>query len=227
MKKYWKKILLAVLIVVLASVLAVTVGEVLTFEALKKNTVALTVIVQGHYAFSLVLFGLVFLATAFFVPGALILTVAGGFLFGVVPGAAYASMFSTLGSALAFLCSRYLIGRWVQRRYARQLKRFNEEILRYGSNYLFALRITPVMPSFLINYLSGLTHMPLRRFVITTFLGITPGAFIYSLAGGQLSSLERPGDIFSSGMLAGFCLIAALALVPVFYARLLRLRRGR
>ncbi len=227
MRKYWKKGLIALLAVTAAVIVAVFAAEYVTFEALKRNSDALADAARQHYGLAVLLLGTSFIAAAFFVPGALVLTVAAGYLFGALPGALYAILFSTIGSSLAFLSSRYLIGHWVQRQYADQLKRFNEEILQYGSHYLFALRITPVLPSFLINYLTGLTHMPLGRFVSATVLGISPGAFLYSLAGGRLSSLESPADILSQDMLVAFCLIALLALLPVLYGRLLRLRRNR
>ena len=106
----------------------------------------------------------------------MILTVCGRFSVRGVPGALYAAAFSTAGSLLAFLLSRHLIGAWVQQRYRRQLGRFNDEIARHGPNYLFVLRVVPVMPSFLINYLSGLPAFRACRFALFSFLGIAPGA---------------------------------------------------
>ena len=80
----------------------------------------------------------------------------------------------------------------MQQRYKKQLKRFNEEIARHGSNYLFVLRVTPVLPSFVINYLSGLTRISPWRFALFSLLGIAPGAVVYSLAGLQLKTHRDP-----------------------------------
>ncbi len=217
MKKYWKKILLYALIAVLLAVLFVTAGELITFEALKQHSDELRAAVHTHYATSVALFALGFIATAFFVPGALVLTLAGGFLFGAVAGALYAAVFSTCGSVLAFLLSRNFLSSWVHERYGRQLVRFHQEIARHGPNYLFVLRVTPVMPSFLVNYLSGVTRIPAGCFALFTFLGIAPGSLVYSLAGVQLQSIQAPGDILSAKVLLGIWLLAVFSLSPVVF----------
>jgi uncharacterized membrane protein YdjX (TVP38/TMEM64 family) len=160
------------------------------------------------------------MTTAFFVPGALILTVSGGFLFGVARGALYGAFFLTAGSVLAFLLSRHLIGEWIQKRYETQLRRFNREVARHGVNYLFILRVIPVMPAFLVNYLSGLTRMSTVRFAVVSFLGILPGAVVYSVAGRQLATIESTDDILSASVLIGFALLAVFALLPVLHAKL-------
>src|SRR6266511_4110949 len=148
MKKHWKKIVLLLFIAALVAFLLATAGELLTFDALKKNSAELARYVEEHYMLSLIIFAAVFVSTSFFIPGALILTISGGFLFGGALGALYASLFSTVGASMAFLTSRYLIGNSIQKHYPRQLARFNKEISRRGSNYLFVLRIIPVMPFF-------------------------------------------------------------------------------
>lgn len=212
-------------ILVLATVLLSAAGELLTFEALKKNGRALADRVEEHYFISVFAFAAAFISTAFFVPGALVLTVSGGFLFGAALGSVYAALFSTAGCILAFLLSRHLIGEWIQKKFGQQFKRFNEEIRRHGPNYLFVLRIVPVMPSFLLNYLAGLTCISTLRFAVATFLGIFPGAIVYALAGRQLSQIERPHDILSGKIIAGFLLLAAFALLPVLYERMRRKQR--
>jgi uncharacterized membrane protein YdjX (TVP38/TMEM64 family) len=223
MKKYSKKIGLVLFVLSFILLLATAPWESLTFESLRKHRGELAAYVENHYAVTLALFAVAFVSTSFIVPGALILTLAGGFLFGTGPGAVYASLFSTAGSTLAFWTSRYLIGAWVQERHRSQLVRFNEEIARYGSNYLFALRVVPVMPSFLVNYLAGLTRITTPRFMVATLGGILPGALVYSMAGRQLASIESPKDILSPPVIIGFALMATLALLPVVYSRVQRL----
>lgn len=227
MKKYWKKISLLLLMMAVIVFVLFTLGDLLTFEALKKNSAELARYVQDHYVVSFLVFAAAFLSTAFFVPGALILTISSGYFFGAVQGALYASLFSTAGATLAFLASRYLIGTWVQTHYKKQLKRFNEEIASHGSNYLFVLRVIPVMPAFLINYLSGLTRILTVRYIIVSFLGIVPGAVVYAMAGRQLATIESPEDILSVNVLIGFSLLALFALMPVIYKRLHRVLQER
>lgn len=227
MKKHWKKAVLAGLFAVLGAYLSFAASEFITFEELKRNSNLLSEIVRRNYLPSVGVLGFCFLTTAFFVPGALLLTIAAGFLFGPVAGALYATAFSTLSSTLAFFLSRHLIGNWVQRRYRGQLRRFNDEIARHGSHYLFVMRVVPLMPSFLINYLSGLTRISAFRFALFSFLGMLPGASIYACAGRQLRLLESPGDILSVKMLIGFLLLAGFALLPVLYRALQRAFRSR
>ncbi len=226
MKKYWKKSLFIALAAFVVSTVLIETGEFLTFAVMKSNSVRLSVYVNSHYLASLLVFACCFVGTSFLLPGALGLTVIGGFLFGTVPGALYACFFSTAGSTLAFLASRHVIGERIQERYGRQMERFNREIDRYGTNYLFVMRIVPVLPAFLINYLSGVTQMPAIRFAAVSFLAMMPGALIYSAAGRELAVIERPQDILSPGIVIGFLFLAGIGLAPVLYARLTR-RTGR
>ncbi len=225
MKKYSKKIFFLLLIIVLVALLISGAAELISFESLKKNGRALTAHVRENYLISVFTFAAAFLSTAFFVPGALILTVSGGFLFGAPFGALYASLFSTAGSTLAFLMSRHFLGSWVQQRFEKQLNQFNKEISRHGPNYVFVLRVLPVMPSFLVNYLAGLTRISTVRFAAATFLGICPGAIIYSFAGSQLSSIETLKDILSVKVTIAFLLLAVFALLPVLYDLIQRATR--
>jgi uncharacterized membrane protein YdjX (TVP38/TMEM64 family) len=227
MKKYWKEGVIVVVLGLLAALLLLRSGDLLTFEKVKENSTLLRDYVSSHYLLSLLLFAVAFLSTAFAVPGALVLTVSGGFLFGTIPGAVYATIFSTIGSLLAFFASRHLIGRWIQNRYEKKLDRFNKEMNAYGPNYLFVVRIIPVMPAFLINYLSGLTPISPVRFTFATFLGIFPGAIVYSLAGSEMQHIQNPGDVLSGRVLIAFLLLALFALVPVILKKVKQARARR
>lgn len=217
MKAHIKKIMLFSIITGLFFFIrASDVSHYLTFENLQKNKEALHGYVEGHYAFSVILYISMYVAsTAFSIPGAAILTLAGGFLFGTLLCAAYVNVGATTGAIMAFLSAKYLIGAWVQNRYRRQLIRFNKEIASYGHIYLLTLRFVPVFPFFLINVLAGLTNVPLRTFLWTTSLGIIPGSLVYAFAGSQLDTIKSARDIFSSRMAAAFILLALLSLLPV------------
>ncbi len=227
MKKYWKKTVFLLFVVGLLALTVAVANEMLTLEALKRNSGKLHQLVQRHYLFAVLVFAAAFFSTAFIVPGTLVLTLGAGYFFGAVQGTVYASLFLTASSTVAFLASRYLIGSWVQRRFVGQLRSFNAEIERHGMNYLFVLRVVPVMPAFVINYLSGLTRISTGRYVIISFLGILPGAVVYSLAGRQLAFIRSTGDIASGGVLIGLLLLAVFALLPVMYRRAHRLFRRR
>ena len=160
-----KRIIL--IVIVLVALIFIWVSEpatYLTFENLKQNREALQHFVNKHYLESALIFIFIFVSTAFIIPGAIIMSVAGGLFYGVLMGTLYINIGSTVGATMAFLASRYLIGQWVQKRYHMQLETFNSEFDRHGTNYLITLRIIPMLPFFMVNYLAGLTRISTKKF---------------------------------------------------------------
>lgn len=221
MNKYTKRfILLAALIVVILILRFSGLGELLTFENLQRNRDRLLAYVQGHYASSAATYICVYiLVVSLNVPGAAIMTISGGFLFGTFPAVLYSNAGATTGASIAFLLSRYLLGEWVQARYQTQLAGFNSEMARNGARYLITLRLIPAFPFFLINFLSGLTTLPFRTFVWATSLGILPGATIFANAGRQLGNINSPGEILSPKVIASLLLLASFAVIPALISR--------
>jgi uncharacterized membrane protein YdjX (TVP38/TMEM64 family) len=215
-------LLLCLLLAVVAS--AWYFREDLTLQEAKKHRETLHRLVEAHYLLSIAALIGIDLLTAFFLPGALVLTLIGGFLFGVVRGTIYIMAGMTLGASLAFLFSRYLAGNWIQSKYADYLKRLNAEIARYGSNYLIVLRILPALPFFAVNFLAGMTRMSFKRFILTTVAGLLPGCVIYAYAGHQLGRIASIEEILTPKLSAAFLLLGIIALFPVvlrfFSARL-------
>jgi len=200
-------------------------SDYITFDAIKEHRTALKDFVSSHYGPSVIIFIALFLATAFFLPGAIALMILGGFLFGVVWGVVYVNIAATTGAALAFLSSRYLIGKWIQERFASQLRLFNREIICHGQNYLLFLRIVPLFPFFAVNYLSGITTIPLKKFIWTTALGLLPASILYTYTGRQLDVIDRLQDLFSPKIVAAFAALGLFALLPVFVRLSRRLRK--
>lgn len=217
-----------VLIALLAGIVALRlsgVGDYLTFETLTGHGHLLRAFVERHYLAAVVLYIGAFISTAFFVPGALVLTVAGGFLFGVVQGTLYTSIGAAAGASLSFFAARYGAGRPLQRRYGAQLKSFNEQVSRNGPLYLFLMRVVPVLPFFAVNVLAGLTKIPYRVFLVTTLLGMAPGAAVYSFVGRQLTGVRRPEDLLSPAIIAALVLLALFTLLPLLYRHRRRSRK--
>jgi len=196
----------------------------LKFEELIQNREMLISYVEKHYIPSVFLFCLVYVSTAFFVPGTLVLTIGAGFLFGFVPGTLYSIMGSSLGAFLAFLTSRYLIGSWIQNKFIHQLSGFNQEIARHGINYLLAFRIFPFLPFFVVNYIAGIAHISTWTFIWTTFLGMLPGTIVCTFAGRQLGVITSPDEIFSTEVIMSLVLLALLILLPPAAYHIKRLR---
>lgn len=159
--------------------------------------------------------------TALSLPVATVLGLAAGALFGRVLGTVLVSGASTVGATVAFLISRYLLHDWVQSQYASRLRAINDGIERNGASYLFLLRLTPVVPFFLINLGMGLTPMRARTFAVTSWLGMLPGTFLYVNAGTALATIESPRDVLSPVVIVS---LAALGVVPLALHKLIQWR---
>jgi uncharacterized membrane protein YdjX (TVP38/TMEM64 family) len=218
-----KKQLLLLVVFILAVVLVrfSPLGSIITFENLKQNREALVAFVGDHYVTSAASFIAVYvIATALSIPGAVVLSLAGGFLFGTAAGVVYINIGATTGAACAFLSARYLLGDRLQQKYGGQLSKFNSEMDRNGASYLLTLRLIPVFPFFLINFLAGVTKVPLKTFLWTTALGIIPGTVVYAFAGRQIGSIDSPGEIFSKKAIAAFVVLGFFTLVPAIWKRI-------
>lgn len=217
-----KKILLLVFLVLAVITLRSSpLGSALTFENLQRNRQDLLSFVSAHYFLSVVSFISVYvIVAALSIPGALILTLAGGFLFGTIAGVLYVDVGATAGAVCAFLLARYLLGDRLQQKYRSQLAKFNGEMERNGVSYLLTLRLIAVFPFFLINFLAGLTKVPLKTFLWTTAVGIIPGSAVFAYAGQQLGSINSPEDILSKKVIAALAALGFITLAPIVWKRM-------
>lgn len=164
------------------------------------------------------------LVTSLSLPGAVVLTLAGGALFGLATGIILVSFASSIGATLACLVSRFLLRDWVQGRFGERLTGINEGIRREGAFYLFTLRLIPIFPFFVINLVLGLTNMPLRTFYWVSQVGMLPGTVVYVNAGKELGKIESLGGILSPSLILSFAL---LGLFPIVAKRLVATYRAR
>ncbi|MDQ1259277.1 MAG: hypothetical protein QG643_1101 [Pseudomonadota bacterium] len=171
-------------------------------------------------------FGAVYvLVTALSLPGAAILTLAAGAIFGLFWGTVIASFASTLGATLAFWSARYLLRDWVQSRFGDRLKPINEGVARDGAFYLFTLRLVPVFPFFLINLLMGLVPMRALTFYAVSQVGMLAGTLVYVNAGTQLAQIESLAGIVSPGVAVSFALLGVFPLIAKSVLGALQRRR--
>lgn len=162
------------------------------------------------------------LVTALSLPGAAVLTLAGGGLFGFWTGLVAVSFASSIGATLACFVSRFLLRGWVQGRFGNRLTVINRGIREEGSFYLFTLRLVPVFPFFVINLLMGLTKMPLFTYYWVSQVGMLPGTAVYVNAGKELAKVDSLSGILSPGLLISFvilgCFPIAVKKTLAFYA---------
>jgi len=149
-------------------------------------------------------------------PGAVIMTLLGGALFGLFYGTILVSFASTIGASLAFLFSRYLFRNWVQAKFSSKLSAVNNGVEKEGGLYLFTLRLVPVFPFFVINLVMGLTKVPTWVFSLVSQVGMLPGTFVFVNAGTQLAKIESVNEILSLNLLFSFAL---LGVFPIFAKR--------
>ncbi len=196
------------------------VDSYLTLETVKANRDRLLVFTDAHrpaaIASFIVTYGLV---TGLSLPGAAILTLVGGFLFGGVVGTIVVNLGATSGATLAFLTARYLLRGWVERKFGQALGPLQEGFSKNAFGYLLMLRLIPLFPFFLVNLVSGLTRVPVGTYVAATAVGIIPGSVVYAYAGRQLGTIHSLQEVASPNVILAFALLGVLALVPMLYRR--------
>lgn len=187
--------------------------QYLTLEHLKNSQAHFAGLYAAHRLAVIVSYLAIYiLVTALSLPGAVIMTLAGGALFGLMVGTLVVSFASTIGATLACAVSRFLLRNWVQTRFGNRLEQINTGIAREGAFYLFSLRLVPIFPFFLINLLLGLTRMPLITFYWVSQLGMLPGTLVYVNAGKELGKIDSLGGILSPGLILSFVLIGLFPL---------------
>lgn len=222
-----KKILLLVLVfTAIVLFFWFDLGRYLTLESLKQNRDQLVALYRDHRLATVTVFLVLYIIqTTLALPGAAILTLAAGAVFGALMGTVYANIGATIGATLSFLVARYLFHDTIQGRFGPRLEKINRELADAGFNYLLFLRLVPVFPFFLINLAAGLTKIPLRTFFFGTMIGIIPGGFVYCNAGASLASINSVGEIVSFRVLGSFALLGLFALIPVLYGKIRAAKR--
>ena len=214
---------LAIFVVVLVAFFAAGGPRYFSFEYLKAEQAALAQWCQRYPWQSALAFFTVFVAyTAASLPGAMVLTIAGGAVFGFAWASVLASFGAVVGSTIAFLAARFVFRDWVERRFGARLERVSRGVAREGAFYLFTLRLLPGLPYFLINLAIALTPIGVWTFYWVSQLGMLPSTILYANAGTQLGRLQSPEDVLSWQLLAA---LAALGLFPLLAKRALELVR--
>jgi uncharacterized membrane protein YdjX (TVP38/TMEM64 family) len=216
-----RKIIFALLVIAVALFLFLLPPGTLSLQALQHSQGQL---VHWHAQHPMLAAGAFFfcycLTAAFSIPGATLLTLLGGAMFGLVQGTLLVAVAATGGATVAMLISRYLLLDWVQRRFSRMMEKVNQGVQRDGGHYLFALRLAPVFPFVLVNLLMGLTPMGVVRYAVISLLGMLPAIVVYINTGRQLSQLQSLSDILSPGMMLMFALLGLLPLASRWLVRL-------
>ena len=200
-------------------------GQYLTLEYIKTSQDKFHTLYIAHRFIVIAAYmGIYIAVTALSLPGAAVLTLAGGGLFGLTVGTVVVSFASSIGATLACLVSRFLLREWVQNKFGGKLTTINDGIEKEGAFYLFSLRLVPIFPFFVINLLMGLTRMRLFTFFWVSQIGMFAGTIVYVNAGKELAKIDSLSGILSPGVLLSF---VVLGLFPITVKKLLALYKRK
>ena len=223
-----RKLLPVVLVALIGAFFAFDLGRFLSLETLKAQQAGLEALYAARPVAVLAGFSAVYVAvTALSLPGAAILTLAAGALFGLTTGTLVASFASTIGATLAFLAARHLFRDAVRARFGKKLAAFEENIDKDGAFYLFTLRLVPAFPFFLVNLAMGLTPIRTRTFYLVSQLGMLAGTAVFVNAGTQLARIDSLSGILSPALIGSFALLGVFPLVARKGLALVRGASGR
>lgn len=212
--KIVKLLVLLIFAGLIVAFFATGLNEQLTLESFKAQQAELAQLnIDNPWLVGGVYFGLYVLVTALSLPGAAIMTLAGGALFGLATGLVIVSFASSIGATLAFLASRFLLRDWVQAKFGDRLKAINQGVEKEGGFYLFTLRLVPAFPFFVINLVMGLTPIKPFTFYWVSQVGMLAGTAVYVNAGTQLAQLDSLSGILSPGLLGSFILLGIFPIV--------------
>ena len=205
---------------------AFDLGQYLSVDELRQRRDELQAFTENNFAMMLAGYMLVYIAmAALSVPGAAILTLAGGALFGVLIGSIAVSFASAIGATLVFLAARFLFRDAIQKRFGKRLKAINQGVERDGAFYLLALRLVPAFPFWMINLVMALTPIRTWTYYWVSQIGMLPATIVYVNAGTQLARIDTAGDILSPQLIGAFVLLGLLPLLLRWVLRFLAARK--
>ncbi|MBX3445984.1 MAG: TVP38/TMEM64 family protein [Parvibaculaceae bacterium] len=217
---------LAVLLAGLGAFFALGLDRYVTLDTLRDNRQALSGWVAENWALAAFVYVVAYIAmVAFSLPGALVATLTGGFLFGTVLGGLLTIMGATIGATAIFLAAKTALGDALRAKAGPSLRRLEQGFGKNAFSYMLVLRLVPLFPFFLVNLAPAFLGVRLRTYVVATFFGIMPGTFVFASLGNGLGAIFDAGRepdlglIFEPQIIGPILALAALALVPVVYRR--------
>jgi uncharacterized membrane protein YdjX (TVP38/TMEM64 family) len=218
------KILLVIIIIaVIASYVFFDLGRFLTLSFIQSQLSEIQQFRDENFGLTALLYFTAYIAiTALSIPGAVIVTLLGGAIFGVLWGTLIVSFASSIGATLAFLVSRLLLRDWVQSKFGHYLAPINRGVEKDGSFYLFSIRMVPLFPFFIVNLLMGLTPIGVGSFYIVSQVGMLVGTAVYVNAGSELAQITSLSGLVSPSVILSFVLLGIFPLAAKFIVGLIK-----
>ena len=218
----WLKIALAAVFVgAIVAFFALGGQHYLSLDSIKANRDALLRFTESHFAAAVAIAFLAYLAaTAFSLPGGLILSLTMGFIFGKWVGTLIVVCAATIGATILFLAARYIFADALRKRLGALGEKINAGFTENAFSYMLFLRLVPAFPFFLVNLAPAFTSIPLRTFVLATFIGIIPGTFVFVNLGETLGRIESLSGLVSWETFGAFALLGVFALIPILVKKI-------
>ncbi len=225
--KWIKLLIVAVFAGAIIAFFALGGHQYLTLETIKSNRDALRAFSNAHLLLTIAIaFGVYVLAVMASLPGALLLSLTCGFLFGRWLGTVVIVCAATLGATIVFVAARYLIADWARSRLGGVGQKINEGFCENPFSYMLFLRLVPAFPFFLVNLAPAFTNIKLSTYIAATAIGIIPGSFVFANLGETLGTIDSLSGLVSKETLIAFALLGVLSLVPVAIKKV-KSRRAR
>ena len=220
-----KIVLTGLILIAAACLIYIGPEKYLNLDFIKSKLDQLTNYRQQNPITMVLLYSGIYIAvTAASIPGALILTLLGGAIFGFALGSVIVLVSATIGATIAFLVARYLFDDLVQNRMGDRLTSIRENFRKEGALYLFSLRLVPVIPFFAINLLMGLTSIKTSTYVGASLIGMAPGTMVFINTGTQLAKLDSIKGLLSPALIGSFVLLAVFPYIAKYFLKLIKNR---
>lgn len=222
-----KWILIGIVLVLAGALVYVGPEKYLNLEFIKSKLDGLVSYRDENPLSSALIYCAVYIAvTAASIPGALVLTLLGGAIFGFFLGTGIVLVSATIGATIAFLVARYLFDDMVTRKMGDKVARIRESFRKEGALYLFSMRLVPVIPFFAINLLMGLTSIRTATYFVASMIGMAPGTMVFVNAGTQLGKLTSLKGLLSPALIASFLLLAVFPYIAKYLLKVIRRNRS-
>ncbi|GBD98195.1 TVP38/TMEM64 family inner membrane protein YdjZ [bacterium BMS3Abin07] len=221
-----KKIIIVLVIIALIVIFNIFgLGQYLTLAYIKDSQQRFAALYAEHqFSVISIYMAIYIIVTSLSLPGAAVMTVAGGALFGLATGTLAVSFASTIGAVLACFIARFLLRDWVQGKFGDKIQKINEGIEKEGPFYLFTLRLIPIFPFWMINLVMGVTKMRITTFYWVSQVGMLPGTIVFVNAGKELAKIDSLSGILSPGLIGSFVI---LGLFPITVKKIMLLFRKK
>jgi uncharacterized membrane protein YdjX (TVP38/TMEM64 family) len=220
-----KIVIIGVIIALVMAFYVFDLGKYFSLDYIKASQAKFDVLYQEHSILVVAVYMLIYVVmAALSLPGAAIMTLLAGALFGRLIGTVAVSFASTIGATLACFVARFLLRDWVQEKVGEKLKPINDGIEKEGAFYLFTMRLIPAFPFWLVNLAMGLTNLPLRTFYWVSQVGMLAGTFVYVNAGTELAKIESLSGILNPTLIISFVI---LGVFPLLVKKLMALFKGK